>query len=854
LSLSETAFMSTETAPSGVDIQVGPGSLSQRLKRVWQVPALAAGVIVLATGLVGAFWTKPRLDPAAPLKQAGELLTAGKTEEAVAQLNDHVLPLAEQGVLSDPQLVEMHLLRARAVSLSQGESGVRTAANDTTIAGEYREVEKLGGALTGDDQARVIEAEIALGSFGDAAGRLGKLTGDQASERRRLTRVLIQAVLDRPDAPAEDVGRAAALLDQMLRDELASPEARAWALLKHAELTLAAGNAERAIDELLRESPALMAQTPRTRGRLLALLGRAYFDAGDEQAAERQLRLADETLDDGDPARADLRLALGRIAESGGSLGDAREHYGAVVEDFPESPRVGEAKFGLARIDGGLGDDQQAVVQFSEIVGALKAAKVEAQGDGRGAAREHEPKPMRGVGIAGVSRALMSLHADRSGASQEKAALVYAQMAETLYSEQEVPAEILLALAKTHLKLADSGLKAAWEANPSMRSIAEMPEGTRIEAKSNLLSAAGYFRRHAKAVQGSNPQASTDSLWAAADCADRGGDLDEAIKAFREYAESAAEDDPRKPEAKFRLAQAFQARKDFTAAEGLYEELKAKRKGAGAAGPWGDRSLVPLAMCYLRDADDENDASAEKLLLEVMSGQTVTPRAEEFRDALGALARLYYHQGRHEEAISRLTEAIERYPEDKQARGWTFMLADSYRLSAAELNKALSESIPQARRAELENDRIKRLDMADANFERVRAALEGVPAERQTALEKVWLRNAYLYLGDVAFDRGDDELAVRRYDAARQAYPTDPASMIAMMQIVSSYARRGEWAKAATANERAKEQLAKLPKDAFDAPDLPMSRQHWERWLEATTQIELEKAHASVGEAKGGSD
>jgi tetratricopeptide (TPR) repeat protein len=842
--------MGTDAAPLGADNQVNASALLKRLGRVWQIPALVVGVGVLGTGIVGAFLTRPKLDPATPIALAAELVAAGKATEAMAQLNDKVLPLAEQGVLTDAQVIEMHLLRARAVSMGQSEGGVRSTENDKAIVTEYAEAEKLGGTLTPDDQARAVEAQIALEEFGDAAARLERLEGgESASERRRLTRTLIEGVLAKGAAATSvDIARAAGLLERMLRDELSSPEGRAWALLKQAELLLAAGDAERAIDRLLRESPALMAGSPRTRGRLLALLGRAYFEAGDEQAAERQLRLADETLDEGDPARADLRMTLGRIAESGGSLGDAREHYLAVLEEFPESARVGEARFGVARIDGGLEDDQQAVEGFAEIVGALKAAEVgapekgDAHAESHGAAAEHAPKPMPGVSPAAVSRALMSLHNDRSAANQDGAALVYAQLAESLHREADVPPEILHALAKTHLRLADAGLKSAWEANPSMRSIAEMPEAARIEAKSNLLSAAGYFRRHARAVQGSDPAGSTESLWNAADCADRGGDLPEAIKAFREYGESASEDDPRKPEAKFRLAQAFHAQRDYVAAEGLYEELIEKRRAAGAAGPWADRSMVPLATCYLRDADENNDAAAEKLLLGVLGGQTVTPQAEEFRDALAALGRLYYHQGRHEDAIARITEALERFPQDRQIRAWTFMLADSYRQSAAEMGKTLAENLPVSRRQSLERERDKRLDAADANFERVRAALENVAPERRTALEKVWLRNAYLYLGDVAFDRGDDDLAVRRYDAARQAYPGDPASMIAMMQIVSSYARRGEWAKAATANERAKEQLAKLPPEAFDSPDLPMTRQHWERWLEATTQIELEKA------------
>lgn len=108
---------------------------------------------------------------------------------------------------------------------------------------------------------------------------------------------------------------------------------------------------------------------------------------------------------------------------------------------------------------------------------------------------------------------------------------------------------------------------------------------------------------------------------------------------------------------------------------------------------------------------------------------------------------------------------------------------------------------------------------------------------RLSALERIALRNAFFFRADCAFDLGRDEDAIAHYDVAANRYADDPASLVAMIQIVNAYARMGRWQEARTANERARQRFRELPEQAFDRDDLPLERRHWERWLDASTEL-----------------
>jgi hypothetical protein len=60
-----------------------------------------------------------------------------------------------------------------------------------------------------------------------------------------------------------------------------------------------------------------------------------------------------------------------------------------------------------------------------------------------------------------------------------------------------------------------------------------------------------------------------------------------------------------------------------------------------------------------------------------------------------------------------------------------------------------------------------------------------------------------------------------------------------MVQIVNAYAATDRWTEARTAHERARQRFRELPPEAFDRPDMPMDRRHWERWLDSVAELAI---------------
>src|SRR5205085_6206797 len=122
-----------------------------------------------------------------------------------------------------------------------------------------------------------------------------------------------------------------------------------------------------------------------------------------------------------------------------------------------------------------------------------------------------------------------------------------------------------------------------------------------------------------------------------------------------------------------------------------------------------------------------------------------------------------------------------------------------HRLEAANIAKTLQTALPQTVENELRASRLDHLRTAMRHYEQVRSTLEMMDAGRMTELEKTFLRNSFFYIGDCAFDMADYSKAVAAYDAAALRYVDDPASLVAMVQIVNAYIAQGQTAQARTA-------------------------------------------------------
>jgi tetratricopeptide (TPR) repeat protein len=131
-------------------------------------------------------------------------------------------------------------------------------------------------------------------------------------------------------------------------------------------------------------------------------------------------------------------------------------------------------------------------------------------------------------------------------------------------------------------------------------------------------------------------------------------------------------------------------------------------------------------------------------------------------------------------------------------------------------------------------------------FNQVVSEYEARPKAARDALDNVFLRNAYFYRADCAFDLERYEQAIALYDMAAKRYENHPASLVALIQQVNAHCELGQYQAARVANDRARFQLRRIPDEAFNDPSLPMTRSQWEDWLKWTSELNLFDAQANA--------
>jgi tetratricopeptide (TPR) repeat protein len=811
------------------------------LRQAWPIPLMLISGAMFVGGLVLAVASRPKPNAGMPLADVQQLLDESKYEDAIAKLNSDVLPLIDNGQPTIGQQRDFFLMRAQAFAGAQATLGIDREENNRLIIDDFERHEKLGGELSPTDISTLVSTQIRLDQIAEAMTRIEKLPEAERGRKSQLLREVVQHDLKMPDRQRREPRMLDTLARLATAPELSQAD-RAWVLARQSEMLLAAGRAEDAASKLVRGNIQRLTDiSQEQQGELLLLLGKAYFLNEETDSAGRFLQAGEALLPEGSLLRADALVMLGRLSQAQGNLDEARERFAAVREGFDTSSAATRALLGLAEVNSAAQDNQDlqkiSLEQYAELAEKVRRSE------------QHVGEISRSL----VAASLMQRFRERFDGDKKADALRFVLLAESVYAEDDVSADVLQGIGRTRRWLGDQIMDAARKNGDPDFSVDDLDPSTRAEVKQHYLAAGEYLRKYARAVLAFDQASSSEALWLAADSFDRAGDLDEARLAFQQYAEGAPDTDPQRPAARFRLAQVFQARRDYAAAIGVYEELFESRSlagagGAGASGLWGERAIVPLAQSYLADEEALNDSKAEQLLLTVVDGRLLSPDASGYREALIELGTMYVKTGRTADAIARLEQAIERYPDDRRVETLRYRLADSHRQEAAAIRRTLStQALPQTQVDELESLRVQHLRTGKAQFEQVRAALDARDRRKLTMMDKTYLRNAQFYAGDCAFDLGDFAGAIEAYDAARLRYAEDPASLVAMVQIVASYAAQGRLAEARTANERARQQLARFPEEVWARPDLPMEKRHWERWLEARTELD-QRARASEAE------
>jgi tetratricopeptide (TPR) repeat protein len=187
-----------------------------------------------------------------------------------------------------------------------------------------------------------------------------------------------------------------------------------------------------------------------------------------------------------------------------------------------------------------------------------------------------------------------------------------------------------------------------------------------------------------------------------------------------------------------------------------------------------------------------------------------------------------------ERAIERLEQALALYPQDPEITGLEYQLADAYRRSGLALLAEADKARQLTQGDSLTREAHRRLDRARSLFDRVASRLDvasGEPAE----VERMYLKNSYVYRADCAFDVGKHAEAAELYGRVAWRWQNDTVALSAYVQIVRSYLAAGDPEAARSALARARWILRKLPDAQFGQPPDMRDRAYWTElfdWVE----------------------
>jgi tetratricopeptide (TPR) repeat protein len=219
---------------------------------------------------------------------------------------------------------------------------------------------------------------------------------------------------------------------------------------------------------------------------------------------------------------------------------------------------------------------------------------------------------------------------------------------------------------------------------------------------------------------------------------------------------------------------------------------------------------------------------AETMLLENLVGGNLTPQSGEWRDSLFALGDLLYSEGRLDECISKLQEAVERYPDAEQTLLAKYTIARAYHIEseqpAERLKQSKTENERQTARARLEAC----LASAYEYYLDVQKALVKRQGAGGSALDRSLLRNCYLLEGSVLYELRRFEEALQAYGSVITSFQNDPIALESFVQVANCWRRLDQPVKARVTLDQARMVLKGMPADADFLTATNFNRQQWD--------------------------
>ena len=825
-----------------------------RLAHLWQLPLLVLSLGLFAFAAYLFIDPKPGLSVDQKIDLARTHLRHDRPEAAIDQLNT---------LLTDTKMerateARVHLLLAEAIDAGQRQRRVNLVANHQQIVSQTEVALAQGAKADVAAFRRLGESYESLDQSEQALKAYRRAEALDPNRALSLQRKIIQ--LQTAQGSAAD---AEAALDRYIEDTRLSDGERAWAYGEKAHLLTDAGDflkAKALLGEALRLDP-----DPTSQGQTNYQLGYCEWKLGNVAEAERLLRLARDRLKVRHPIDADAAYALGRIRMDRNDPEEAIAFFEAVLLSHPEAAVAPLSRLGRGICRIMLGQDEAGLADLRDLVAELEA---------KFSRQRYKPEA-----IAGLRRSESLL----SGRENFRAALDVLAYEQVLQPKPDP--EFFARLATVYERRAEQVNKTV-NTSPTTE---EKARRTRLVE--DLRTKAGDAHlAHAKALTTDDDKAYGESIWKAVELYDKAGSVPLAIAALELFV-AERPSDGLAPDAWLRLGRSYHVAGQLDKAINAYQHNQFRYPQSLAA----SKSGVPLAQALVLKGPDYYPKAEAALKAVLDNNPLITPEAEEFREALFELAKLYYATDRFEEAVARFEEMSQRYADDRRTGQTLFLMADSYRKSAALLRvpaPAVAATRPAEAQAEAAapDTRIASADRraipapaqqparrpvngaaggnaapapsrAFTETRETREARERLAAKRDrlTAARKLYdrviehyrsnppadeqdrqfLKYSHFYRADCAYDLGGYAEAIGLYEAAALRYQGDPSSLAAHVQIVNCHVATGRIDEAKAANERAKVLLRQMPKDAFDPGKSTMSKEYWEQWLKWTTEAGL---------------
>jgi tetratricopeptide (TPR) repeat protein len=786
--------------PATLPYRTGRVPAGRSAARMWQVPLLLFSLALFGYAAYLFIDPKPGMTIDQKIKLARAYLVDERPDASIEQLNK-LLAREKLDRLHEGQI---HMMLAEAISVAemQKDKKVRIPRKHEQI------IEQTELALANDIPAnyeihrRLAESYEALHNISASLKHYYAAMELDPGHSLRMQRKIIDLHLNHDDAD----GAAGALEQYLGRKELADSE-RSWALCESAHLKIDHGSFADA-RSLLADAARLSAN-PVDQGQINFWQGYCSWKLGDADEADRYLRLARNEMHTRHPLDGDACYVLGKIAEDKKDWKVANSFYEVVIVDHPDSRFAPLSRLGRGVCRIAVAQDEPGLTDLHNLTNQLEQNE---------AVKTGKAKFQTEV-VAGLKQAAEML-TERGNYQGALELMSYEQSLQPV-----LPATFFARLGNVYEKRGDQ----------VQQTIDGASAGDQLkfqqQARDMHANAGDAYIAYSHALTLVDDKGYGESLWRGIDLYDRAGDLRRAISALKMFI-SERPNDSLAPEALLRLGRAYQAMGAYDDAIAAFQQNLFRHPTALAA----SKSAVPLAQAYIAKGP-EFYGKAEKTLGDVLGNPLITPEAAEFRQSLFDLAQLYYRTNRFEDAVSKLEELTQRYPQDDKMGQMLFLMADSYRKSAYALSEPMAttrplEVVQVIDPTEVIQARRQRLGKARQLYDRVINAYRLAKPVDEVGL--LYQKLSHFYRADCAYDLSNYAEAIQLYETAAFRYQDDPSALSAYVQIVNSYYSLGRLDEARTANERAKVLLKKMPANAFADGSFSMPKAYWQDWLKWT--------------------